>query len=125
MLSMGMCGSASQAENASSILVARSRLAFVATTDKVVANIAVGFRHGSPLFAPVRHLSLSQHCRHLSLSQHCRNPTTAVHHESSCLASRVISTDHGLPWSLECDPSLKLAAGFLNAVTSGVIRVQS
>ena len=29
--------------------VARSRLDFVATTDKVVANIDVGFRHCSPL----------------------------------------------------------------------------
>jgi hypothetical protein len=55
--------SGSQAENASSILVARSRLDSVATNGQIVANIAVGFRHCSPLFSPVRHFSLSQHCR--------------------------------------------------------------
>ncbi len=53
----------SQAENTSSSLVARSRLDFVVTTDNAVASIAVGFRRCSPLLAPVRHFSLSQHCR--------------------------------------------------------------
>jgi hypothetical protein len=50
---------ASQAENASSILVARSWLDFVATTHEVVENIAVGFRHYSPLCAPIRQFLLS------------------------------------------------------------------
>jgi|GEM_PF-3800588 len=62
---------ASQAENASSILVARSRLDFVATTDKVVANIVVGFRQWSPLFAPA--------CR-FSPSHYCRKATSVVSH---------------------------------------------
>ena len=53
----------SQAENAGSIPVARSRLDFVVTTDKVVGNIAFGFSHCSSLFAPIRHVSLSQHGR--------------------------------------------------------------
>jgi hypothetical protein len=71
-----------QAENAGSIPVARSRLGFVATTDKVVANVAVGFRHCSPLFA-----------RHFSLSQHCRSATTAVNHVLIALSSAECHTE--------------------------------
>ena len=37
--------SASQAENASSILVARSKLDFLAMTGYAVSNTGVGFRH--------------------------------------------------------------------------------
>jgi hypothetical protein len=43
--------SASQAENTSPILVARTRLDFVATTGKIATNIAVGFGLTSPLFS--------------------------------------------------------------------------
>jgi hypothetical protein len=68
----------SQAENASSILVAHSKIYFVATIDQIAANIALGFRHCSPLFSPVRHFSLSQRCR---------NATKAVHHELHYSAS--------------------------------------
>jgi hypothetical protein len=46
---------ASQAENASSILVARSTLDFVATTVKIVATAEVGFYHHLPLFGPFLH----------------------------------------------------------------------
>ena len=54
--------SVSQAENAGSIPVVRSRLDFVATTHEVVTNVAVGFRHYSRLSAPVHHFALSQDC---------------------------------------------------------------
>jgi hypothetical protein len=70
--------SASQAENASSILVARSRLDLVATTDQIIANIAVGFHHCSPLFAPVRHLLLSQHCRIATIAEHHISSSFAI-----------------------------------------------
>ena len=73
--------SASQAENAGSIPVARSRLDFVVTTDKVVGNIAVGFRHCSSLFAPIRHVSLSQHCRSTVATRQ-----QGVNHVSPCPA---------------------------------------
>lgn len=54
---------ASQAENASSILVAGSTLHFVASTVEDVANTDVGFHYHLPLVAPAHDNWVSHECR--------------------------------------------------------------